>query len=108
MLKKRFFIEFIVGISTLTLCYFIGTKGMSLLSLIVLMPLIGRKQKFDERDYQILYKTGNFSIVSFFLSAYFLENTTILKSLSINFSSFMVLIFLIFNGILGLYFSSRG
>lgn len=71
MIKKRFLFEIIVGITGLIATLVFNTKGIAILSLVALWPVISKKigikmpEKFSEKQLMLFYKTGNFSFAFF-------------------------------------------
>jgi len=57
-MKKRFYLELIVGIIGLIAVFLFGSKGLAILALLVIHPFIGKK-KADERESQLFNKIGN-------------------------------------------------
>lgn len=68
-MKTRFAYELIIGIIGFVATLWFGSVGMVALALLAIHPFIGRrnpfmrgdKEKWDEREYQLFYKAGNFT-----------------------------------------------
>ncbi len=95
-LMARFVTELIIGIITFIGILLMGDKGTVLFSLIALL-VIFRKNKMDEREYQLFYKAGHFTAFGVYLAMffiyYFLPN--------INWFFALASVFLFFHGLSG-------
>jgi len=94
----RFGYETFVGLIGFISLLIFGEKGMSVMALIAFLPLIHWKKHFDEREYQLFYKAGNYTFVTVYLGMlliYFLFP-------SMNFICALALVSLFFHGLCGL------
>lgn len=70
-MKNRFAFEMAVGLVGLVAVLFLGSKGMVALVLFAFFPLVVRKSgghRPDERELQLFYRAGNWTVVLIILS----------------------------------------
>jgi hypothetical protein len=60
-MNKRFAYELAVGIITIIAVLLFGMKGNAVLALLAFQPFIGKKKGWDEREFQLFYRVGNYT-----------------------------------------------
>lgn len=67
-MMRQFWCELTIGALGLAAMIAYGPRGMAVMALLALMPLVVRGQKADEREYYLFYKTGNYSMGLFIIA----------------------------------------
>ena len=106
-MTKSFIYEIIVGIIVFIAIIAFGTMGNLAFLLMLLFPLVIKKGKPDEREYQLFYKAGNYStsFVIIFITIIFLISQYVPSTYALitdNWLNFTVASFLLGHGLAGL------
>ena len=104
-MTKRFTYELIVGILMLIAILLFGNKGMAVAALYAGSVFL-RKEKWDEREFQLFYKIGNITAGATLVACVIIFNLSdvIINGFQIgkNWPGFVVSCFLIAHGATGL------
>ena len=110
-MNKRYTFELVVGIITLVSVLLFGQAGYASFALMVFLPLFS-KNKPDERELQLFYKSGNITLVFLILSMVAIDQ---LKTLTFGgivvgdyWLNFSIAAFLISHGASGLVVGRNG
>lgn len=105
-MNKRLILELTVGILLLLAVLIFGQKGMAVFALLAIHPFIVKKKKLDERESQLLNKTGNYTAAITLLASiviyYFSDSIIMGQSIGENWLFYVCSAFLISHGASGL------
>jgi hypothetical protein len=109
-MKTRFILELFIGLLGISAVLFWGSVGSVVLAALVVLPFI-KKRKVDERETQLLYKTGNLTAVVTLLFAVVINNISQMKIngnvIGDNWLMLLVFIFILAHGAAGLFYFSK-